>query len=123
MFDVIQRSVHEPIRLNMTWEQYWLGSDRGLIKAWEIGRQLRDHQSEIVVCAERRELPVLPWKGGVEKTTKAAKWGSLYYLAQWQGMRGDDLKINTKNETRIVCAKTGVTVTFVDNVSIHGNDT
>jgi len=123
MFDVIQRSVHEPIRLNMTWEQYWLGSDRGLIKAWEIGRQLRDHQSEIVVCAERGELPVLPWKGGVEKTTKAAKWGSLYYLAQWQGMRGDDLKINTKNETRIVCAKTGVTVTFVDNVSIHGNDT
>ena len=53
------------------------------------------------------------WKGGVEKKTKKKeKYGTLSYLAQWQGIRGDDLDIDLTDEKEIVCSRTGTKVTF-----------
>ena len=59
---------------------------------WEVGRELREKKPELARRAENGELPALGWKGGVEtKTKKGEIYGTLFYLAQWQGLRGDDL--------------------------------
>lgn len=42
------------------------------------------------------------WKGSVEnKTIKGEKYGTLYYLAQWQGLRGENLDIEPSEEPHI----------------------
>ena len=37
----LTRSITEPIRTGLTWEETWLGPDQGLIWNWECGRQMR----------------------------------------------------------------------------------
>ena len=62
---------------------------------------------------ENNELPVLGRKGGVDKTLqKKEKFGSLNYLAQWQGLRGEDLDINLSEEVTMQCSKTGMMITY-----------
>ena len=64
------------------------------------------------------ELPVLGWKGGIEKISgNKVKFGSLYYLAKWQGLWGDDLRINPQEEIEITCSRTGMTVIFTPDRS------
>lgn len=66
----------------------------------------------------RGELPLLPFKGGIEPPPpdkpikKRKKTGSHWYLAMWQGLRGEDLLIDTESAPRLTCALTGVEVTF-----------
>lgn len=68
----------------------------------------------------RGELPILPFKGGIEppppdKPTPAKKRkkdGSFWYLAAIQGLRGEDLNIDTDATTSLHCSLTGVEVTF-----------
>ncbi len=62
--------------------------------------------------AREGELPVLNWRGGVEKEVKSKKYGSLHYVAQWQGLRREDLCIAFDEERELTCSKTGVTVVF-----------
>lgn len=75
----------------------------------------RDDPSLAAQAAEG-QLVVLPWKGGVEKIIKKKqKFGTLYYLAMWQGLRGEDLNIDTTHETALKCTVTGMTVAFTSD--------
>lgn len=109
----IYRRFTEPDRENLTWEEKWRQEDRGLIKNYEVGRALSKTDSDLAEKAKKGELPVLCYKGGVEKTLKKKeKIGALNYLAMWQALRGEDLDIDMENEVIIICAKTKVAVTF-----------
>jgi hypothetical protein len=109
----LNRSIENPIREDLKWDEKWKGPDSGLIWSWERGRQKRVEDPDLAEKAEKGELLILPWKGGVEKNTKnKKKYGSLKYLAMWQGLRNEDLDIDIENDTSIKCAITGKTVVF-----------
>ena len=112
MTDTIYRSIEEPNRKVLTWEELWKSADNGLIACWERGREKAIESPELSEYCKNGELPVLAWKGGVEKKVKVKKYGSLFYLATWQGLRGEDLNINLIEDAQITCSKTGVKVTF-----------
>lgn len=119
----IHRSCRESIRKNLTREERWEGDDKGLIGCWELGRELREKNPELAERAENGELPVLVWKGGVaKKIKKKGKYGSLYYLAEWQGLRGEDLNIDLSEETEIICSKTGMKVIYTSDVEKYADD-
>jgi hypothetical protein len=102
-----------PRREGLSWHERWDAEDRGVIAAWEVGRELRERGSPLAALAERDELPVLPWKGGVaRRIKKTRKYGTLLYLAEWQGLRGDDLAIDLDNEVELTCSKTNMTVIY-----------
>jgi len=61
-------------------------------------------------------LILLPWKGGVEKEVKKKKFGSFRYLAMWQGMRGENLNIDTDQDMLVTCLQTKVAVTFTSDL-------
>lgn len=104
----IYRSINEPIvRDGASFNDRWKGEDAGLITCWESGRQKRESNPSLMKHVENGELPVLEWKGGVKKKLKGdIKYGTLYYLAQWQGLRGEDLDIDSSEEKELTCAKT-----------------
>lgn len=115
---VITRSNTSEIRTGLSREELWEGEDKGLICCWETGRELAKSRSELAEAANNDELPVTNWKGGVSRTLKKLeKFGALQYLAQWQGLRGEDLKIDTTQEVTITCSKTGMVVTFTSDIS------
>lgn len=120
-----RRNFDEPIRENQSWEERWVGPDKGIIWCWEQGRQKRVAEPELAACATRGELPVLVWKGGVDKKLKTAnkpKPGTFKYLAQWQGIRGEDLDIDDGMERIIVCSKTGQAVLFSSNLPVDDDE-
>jgi hypothetical protein len=121
----LHRAITTPIRENLTWPERWQGPDAGLIFCWERGREMRAESPELADSAGRGELIPLAWKGGVQEKSEAApapkntskskpkpKEGTLYYLATWQGLRGDDLDIDVDGERVIVCARTKQAVAF-----------
>ena len=116
MTSLFYRSIEEPIRKNLSWEGLWKGFDNGLIACWERGRENALDDSELSQSCKNGELPVLAWKGGVDKKIKGKKYGSLFYLATWQGLRGEDLNINQHEEVSITCSKTQVKVVFTTNL-------
>lgn len=68
--------------------------------------------------ARNGELPILGWKGGIAKKIQIKeKYGTLYYLAQWQGLRGEDLDINLSEEREIICSATKIKVIFTADAS------
>ena len=84
-----------------------------MIKNYEVGRVLAKKNPELAEKAKRGELPVLGYKGGIEKKLKKKdKIGALNYVAKWQALRGEDLNIDIEKEIILTCAKTNVTVTF-----------
>jgi hypothetical protein len=99
----------------MSWEEKWQGPDHGLIWNWERGRQMRDRDPALAARAIAGELIELSWKGGaqdLDETKESEKYGSLPYLAQWQGLRGEDLEIVLDSETVITCTARKRDVTF-----------
>lgn len=116
------RSHDEPIREGLTWDQMWKGPDLGLIKSWEVGRALRLRDPELAARAQGGALPVLGWKGGVERKIQGKKFGCFFYLAQWQGLRGEDLKIDPSADVEMECAETGVTVTYTSDRSKYAGE-
>jgi len=109
----IYRSFSEPDRENLTWEETWRQEDKGLIKNYEVGRALAKKEPELAEKAKRGELPVLGYKGGVDKTLKKKeKIGALNYIAKWQALRGEDLNLNLDEEIVLTCTKTDMRVTF-----------
>jgi hypothetical protein len=91
----------------------WKGPDRGLIHCWELGRRRAKEESHLAESATQGELPPNGWKGGVPGKVKyKSKYGCLQYLAEWQGLRGDDLDIDVASEIPITCSLTGVTIIF-----------
>ncbi|MEZ5561219.1 MAG: hypothetical protein R3E86_22100 [Pseudomonadales bacterium] len=122
MVDRVTRSISEPIREYESWEKNWKGPDKGLIRCWERGRELQSEQPDLAERALSGELPILGWRGGIEGTPKfKSKWGSLFYLAQWQGLRNEDLDCPLDGEESLVCARTGIAVTFTRDISRFGN--
>lgn len=106
-----------PIRNGADYGQRWNGSDRGLIAAWERGRELATDNPDLSAKALQGELVPLPFKGGIERAMKDRKFGSLLYFAMWQGLRGDDLDIDTTREYTSICTRFGTTVVFTTNVA------
>ncbi|WP_230683717.1 hypothetical protein [Pseudomonas lundensis] len=120
---LIQRSYAEPVRSNLSWHETWEGPDSGLIKTWEIGRKLAIQNPNLASKTLAGELPPLNWKGGSDRTlVKREKFGSLRYLAQWQGLRGEDLSINLDADVTIKCVKTHMIVTFTPDLRKILND-
>ncbi len=110
----LHRSINEPIRENLDWDHRWNALDNGLIYCWERGRQLRSEKPEIATLAEKGELIMLWWRGGVEQKLKGkvTKYGTLNYLATWQGLRGEDLEIDMHGERELVCSRFGQAITY-----------
>lgn len=95
------------------YDERWNGPDKGLICSWLRGLEKAVESPELAHKALDGELPVLPWKGGVERAIQSgSKVGSLCYLAMWQGLRGEDLDIDTEKDHFRVCSRTGVEVVF-----------
>lgn len=118
MSEHIYRSCQEPIRKEPSWDERWGGPDKGLIICWEVGRDKRNKNPELAERAENGELPILGWKGGIAKKINIKeKYGTLYYLAQWQGIRGEDLDVNLSEEREIICSATKIKVIFTTDSS------
>jgi hypothetical protein len=114
----LHRSITEPIRETVSWEQRWSAEDRGLIACWERGRGKRLEDPLLAEKASNGQLVLLPWKGGVEKAIKKKqKFGTLNYLAMWQGLRGEDLNIDLAEEVVLNCTATGMAVVFTSDIT------
>lgn len=119
---IVQRHFSEPDRQLSSWEQIWQGPDRGLIKCWETGRTLAKQNPDLAELCKGGALPPLNWKGGVSRALKKnEKFGSLQYLAQWQGLRGEDLSVDLESEFKITCSTTGMVVTFTSDLAKLAN--
>lgn len=118
----IQRSIDTPLRSGLIREKLWEADDKGLIKCWEIGRQRAARFPELAQQCRADELPVLGWKGGVSRSLKKLeKYGSLKYLAQWQGLRGEDLDVDLNEERALTCSRTRMVVTFTPDRAKYFN--
>lgn len=118
----VYRSLVEPVRLNIDWEDKWHSSDQGLIACWERGREKKLEDESLCSQATAGQLVLLPWKGGVEKATKKnRKYGTLRYLAMWQGLRGEDLNVDTSEEVFLTCTATNTTVVFTEDVAKYAD--
>jgi hypothetical protein len=114
----IHRSITDPIREGATWDERWKSEDDGLITCWERGREKRLEDPSLAAQASDGQLVVLPWKGGVEKAIKKKqKFGTLFYLAMWQGLRGEDLNIDPTEEIVLNCTRTGMSVVFTGDMA------
>jgi hypothetical protein len=112
----IFRAIREPIRSNLTWQELWNDIDQGLIACWERGREKSVEDAALAALAGNGQLVILPWKGGVEKAIKKKqKFGTLFYLAMWQGLRGEDLNVDPADEFILTCTSTGMTVVFTSD--------
>lgn len=78
---------------------------------------MRVESPKIAAAALDGQLPVLSWKGGVEKEIKKKeKFGTLNYVAMWQGLRGDSLNIDTDQELTLTCTATNMRVVYTSDV-------
>jgi hypothetical protein len=119
----ITRSIETPKRNGLSFEELWESHDQGLIAAWERGKEMAIEDPELYTRAKHDELVVLPWRGGVEKAIKSKKkYGSMRYFAMWQGLRVEDLNIDTDIEFQLVCSKTNVPVTFTNDTSKYSQE-
>ena len=118
----VRRAIDTPIRQGLTTEQAWKGEDNGLIKCWEVGRKLAMDQPSLALRARAGALPELDtWKGGIRDPLKSGwKYGTYQYLATWQGLSGQDLKIDTDDELEMICSATGTRVVFTYDVKKYG---
>lgn len=109
----IHHSIAKPPTPSEDWHERWEGADQGLICSWLRGVEKSREAPDLAARAMAGELPVLAWKGGIEKAIKTkGKVGALNYLATWQGLRGEDLDIDTNAEVLMTCTRTKVTVLF-----------
>jgi len=109
-----------PLSRSETWER----ADKGLIMCWEVGRALAAKQPDLAQACLNNELPALGWKGGVSRSLKKReKFGSLSYLAQWQGIRGEDLDIDPTQDEVKTCSRTHMIVTFTPDKTKYINQT
>ena len=115
----VQRPISEPPRVNPGWDQRWGGPRAGFITCWERGRELAMQDPALAEAARAGILVPLSWKGGGSKRTKPnRRYGCFYYLATWQGLRGEYLNINTEAPLQLRCAKHDMLVTFTDDLSL-----
>jgi hypothetical protein len=119
----IYRSIQEPIRSQLAWEETWEGADDGLIKCWENGRRMAELQPDLAAQAKLGQLVPLAWKGGLTKALKVKKYGTFFYLASWQGLRGEDLNLDTDTDLTIRCSIHQTEVIFTSKFELYAADT
>lgn len=112
----IRCSINERPLLSTHWEKRWQGPDNGLLCSWLRGIEKAGTEIELRDAAVKGELPPLAWKGGGPSIKAGKRWGSLHYLATWQGLRGEDLSIDTVARAVVTCTRTGMIVTFTDDL-------
>lgn len=118
MSSIVRRPIAEPLRSGLSWQEVWEADDKGLVQCWENGRRAAVLGLDAVEAARRGELPTLDWKGGIAGEPKMKKkYGSLCYLATWQGMREQDLCIDVSTEVSVICSRTGIKVVFTPDLS------
>ncbi|MDO8248445.1 MAG: hypothetical protein Q7T78_01820 [Rhodoferax sp.] len=109
----IQASINDPPSISADFYERCHGPDEGLINSWLCGIRQGLEDPNLAAKAKAGELPVLTWKGGIEKAIKRKdKVGAFQYLAAWQGLRGEDLNIELGTEVKMICTRFGVPVTF-----------
>ena len=114
---LVYQSISNPPTSSDVWHERWEGSDQGLICSWMRGIEKGQENPDLAAKAKAGELPVLAWKGGLEKSIKTkTKVGAMAYLATWQGLRGEDLNIDLDIEVSITCSRTGVPVLFTNQI-------
>ena len=116
-------SIREPLRDNPDWSARWGDLAAALITCWERGRELAIQNTSLAAAVRAGQLVPLSWRGGVPPPVRGdkapkRKYGSFHYLAMWQGLRGDDLDINTESNPQRVCARFGTVVTFTDDIDL-----
>lgn len=110
---IVSKSITEPIDIDHDWESRWGSLTAGIVTSWNRGRELVKQQPDLAEAARAGRLIPLVWKGGVEKKIlKETKYGSMFYLAMWQGLREEDLNIDLDSESSLTCSFTGMTVFF-----------
>jgi len=120
----VTRSINEPIREGLSWHERWDREDNGLIACWENGRELSEKDPEKAAQAKQGELIRMGWTGGVsEKLAQKVFHGTLFYLAKWQGLRGDDLDIDVDGDTVLVCSKSGQIVKYNSELLVETEST
>lgn len=93
-----RRSITEPNREGLSWDELWKAADEGLIVSWERGRELVREKPAWAEAALAGEVLELPWRRDTH-----------YYVAMWQGLRGEDLDFDFARGHVLTCAKTGKT--------------
>jgi hypothetical protein len=96
----------------LTWDERWGTLELGIVSAWERGVEKGRESPNLATAAKAGALVPLPWRGGVEKAIKGEKVGVFWYLAMWQGLRGDDLDLDPDQECLKICTSTNVSVLF-----------
>lgn len=100
------------------WDTRWEGRDKGVITAWLVGQDRAKSDPILAQRALAGELPILPFRGGVEKAIKSGgKMGHLLYVAMWQGLRGEALAIDLTTEISMTCSRLGVPVLYTSDIS------
>lgn len=99
-----------------------LGGGGALEICHTAGKELRVSDPELAGRAERGELPVLTWPGGCDAEDCPPRlFGSLFYLAQWQGLRGEPwhgITGKDKNMSKTIpigvkCVSSGAVTVFI----------
>jgi hypothetical protein len=113
----IHHTITNPPTPSEDWHERWEGPDQGLICSWLRGIAKSKEEPALAAKARAGELPVLAWRGGLEKAIKTkTKIGAMAYVATWQGLRGEDLDVDTETDVHITCSRTGVTVLFTQQL-------
>ena len=99
-----------------------LGMGNALEICHTTGKEIRESDPELAGRAEKGELAVLNWPGGCDaEASPPRQFGSLFYLAQWQGLRGEpwhgitgnNKNMSTTHPVGIKCAVSGVATIFI----------
>lgn len=121
----VYKSINDTIRKDATFDERWGSLESSLISAWESGRVNRDKSfKELLPLLEKGALPKLSFKGGhimppyKNETPKYKfKYGTFNYLAQLQGLLGQDLDIDVQGteDVELVCKLTGLKTILTTN--------
>ena len=96
----------------------------------KLGRELREINPELAGRVEKGELPALDWPGGSDtESLPPRQFGSLFYLAQWQGLRGEpwlgltgsNRNMSTTRPVGIRCAASGMVTVFIKDARRYLN--
>ena len=128
----VYKSINDPIREGLSRDELLRDEDKGLILAWEVGRKNALNNIELRNQALKGELIPLGWKGGIKPISDKDgnevppqyrfKLGSFKYLAEYMGLRGEDLHLDTEIVYRRVCSRFGITVEYTTDLNLLSKD-
>lgn len=114
-------TIDTPLREDITREEKWFHDDQGLIFCWENGRRMAAENDTLRQKALSGELVYTGLKGGIDPAVNPKdkkRYGSYHYLAELQGLLGEDLDVDTEVITDRTCTRTNVTVEFTYDIKM-----